>query len=793
MSVLLPCEQERAEDETVAGFISLRTRLGAVFVIFAAIMGVAAFGIGLTGVRKDPSVDAFVSLDHPAAIAREKARAIFGLEDPVVVALAPLPGAPATVFTPEILGALQDLHEGVRLIPGVRKNDVVSIADRKWISGDNGDLLVEPILPEGDLTIEIAAQALARVRDMPMMIGLLASEEGDLATILIPVDDPDHAGDIYTEIVALAEAIVSPYADVHVAGVAAMNARLGAMVDGDTRIFVPAAVLTVFLILVIALRRWTALAGPLFVVIASAVVGIGAMGWLDARYYLITTALPVIIMAIAVADSLHVTSYYMRARRLDASINAATAARIAIGKTWLPVTLTTVTTIAGFIGLSFGAAMKPISEFGLFAAVGSGAAWVFSLTALPAILILTNLRPSTAHKFDNQGGGGREGGASSVERIVLQAASVASRRPVAISLALLATLIGLGTSAREASFDYERKRYFLNSDPVRIADARINAELGGVNFLDVVISTEESAGLMTPGALQAIAALKQEIRSLPGVVKITAIDDYVSLMHQALNGAPFGALPTRANAPAQYMLLFEASAPPDEFKSLIDYEHQQALVRAQLSSDQYSATRDVVRALNEHLAEWSRETGLTAAVSGRVAVNEGWMSRLAENHFRGLGLAAAFVFVASILAFRAIGPAVIVMVPVAVGILFVYAAMGIFRIDIAPATSMTAAIATGLGVDFGTHLIAHIRRRMRAGASLTEAMSGEYAVVGRACFFSAIALATALAVICLSSAPPLRWFGMLVAAAAIGSLVGAIYIIPAALSLIDRLTKGARP
>ena len=159
------------------------------------------------------------------------------------------------------------------------------------------------------------------------------------------------------------------------------------------------------------------------------------------------------------------------------------------------------------------------------------------------------------------------------------------------------------------------------------------------------------------------------------------------------------------------------------------------------------------------------------------------MTRLAQRHFVALGLAAAMVFVASVIAFRAFGPALLAMVPVGIGVLSVYATMGLLDVDIAPATSMTAAIATGLGVDFGIHLIAHFRTRLRAGATLKDALSGHYLLVSRACFYSALALGVALAVLCLSGAPPLRWFGVLVSAGAFGSLVGALLVLPALLVL----------
>jgi hypothetical protein len=60
-----------------------------------------------------------------------------------------------------------------------------------------------------------------------------------------------------------------------------------------------------------------------------------------------------------------------------------------------------------------------------------------------------------------------------------------------------------------------------------------------------------------------------------------------------------------------------------------------------------------------------------AADSGRVAVTEGWMSRLAERHCVGPDLAVQMVFLTSMVAFRAVAPALLAMVTVVIGVRFV--------------------------------------------------------------------------------------------------------------------------
>lgn len=478
------------------------------------------------------------------------------------------------------------------------------------------------------------------------------------------------------------------------------------------------------------------------------------------------------------ADCLHFSIYYLKACANRPERTAREAALVALSRTWLPISVTSITTAAGLVGLSFGAAMQPISEFGLFAAVGVLAAWVFSLTVLPAMTVLLNPRPPIASRAADQ--------PTFLERAIAAFSQQALRRPGAALGLLIGFAVLLAVFASSARFDYERQRYFAADDAVRLADVELGQRLGGFNFLDFSISAGEPEALLTPAALTAIAALRARLTDHSLVSKVTGIDEQIALMHEVLTNASPGVLPSAPRAPAQYMFLYEASAQPDDFRQQIDYAQQRGLVRAQLITDRYSLTAPLVREAEALATEWSRDSGLAATVSGRLAVNEGWMSALAHGHFRGLGMAMVLVFGVAWIAFHRLAPAALAMLPVLVGVASIYAMMGAFAIDIAPATSMCAAIATGLGVDFGIHLIACLRRRLREGATLAEALQGQYALVARACFYSAFALTVALGVICLSSAPPLRWFGFLVGAGAIGSLIGALVVIPAVLALWHR-------
>lgn len=165
-----------------------------------ALIVIVAFAAGLANVTKDPSVDAFVPADHRFALARDEARETFGLEDPIIVGIAST--SHRGLFSVEALGALQRLDDAVRELPGVRGNEVRSLASVRAIWGEDGDLAVEWIIPRDALTPDAADIALERLGHMPMLTedqhpahsGFDASDQEGLLHLLLPDNGGEGKG-----------------------------------------------------------------------------------------------------------------------------------------------------------------------------------------------------------------------------------------------------------------------------------------------------------------------------------------------------------------------------------------------------------------------------------------------------------------------------------------------------------------------------------------------------------------------------------------------------------------------
>ena len=148
-------------------------------------------------------------------------------------------------------------------------------------------------------------------------------------------------------------------------------------------------------------------------------------------------------------------------------------------------------------------------------------------------------------------------------------------------------------------------------------------------------------------------------------------------------------------------------------------------------------------------------------------------------------MALITIWAVAALSFRSLTGGVLALLPVAVSVLLTYAAMSLTGIRLSVATSMIAAIAIGIGVDFATHTIDRLRELVgaRNGDSDT-ALRDMYATTGRALMFNFLAVFAGFGVLMVSHVPSLVQFGLLVAVAVAASFVASLTVLPALLTLV---------
>ncbi len=739
------------------------------------IAGLAAF---VPQIHKDTSSDAFIAKDDPVVLYRDQVREIFGLEDPIVVAV--INDGPEGIFNPDSLALVDNLTQAIAKLPNVDPDRVTSLATESNIVGTFDGMEVSDFFDPYPTTQTRADEIRAAIADFPLYQGSLVARDGNATLIVAELLVQEEAQSTYEEILAVVAATpVTAGNEVHVAGEGAISGYLATYIDRDATRLNPLAAVVITIVLVIAFRTFIGAMLPNIIVLGTLAATFGFMAAFGVSFYVITNGLATILIGIAVADSIHIMSQVYEERARDPGLSASRQgrreiARRAMSRMWKPITLTTITTMAGFAGLWLGAAMPPMKFFGLFAAIGVAAAWIYSIFFLPAALTLFPLKPSKLFRAANVND--RYG--ASLQRL----GSAALRKPW-LTLAAAAVIAMVGSAGTSRVIVQESQiENFQTDEPIYIADKEINRRMDGTNFLDIVIETEEPEALFRPDHLRRIEALQTFVEQFPAVRGSTSVVDYIKQMHKAVNENQdeFYSIPDDEFLIAQLFLLYSVSGDPDDFEEEIDTDYSLANVRFNLHVADYQLLTEIIPSIQSYVENEFNNDEIKAHLSGRVMVNYAWLKTIGDNHVRSLLLSLVFVWIAAAMMFRSILAGALSLIPVGMALLLVYAVMGFGGIWLGIGTSMFAAIAIGLGIDFSIHTLDRMKELiMNRQGDFDERMADLFPSTGRALFFNFAALALGFLVLTTSEVPPLIRFGLLVAVAVTTSFIASMTILPA--------------
>ena len=746
-------------------------------VIVLSLVLIVLAGLSLPGLYKDTSADAFIAEDNPALIYKNKVKAIFGLADPMVMAIV----NPAGIYNPETLQLLYDLHMRIEALPNVDPDRLTSLVSASNIRGDEEGMIVEDFFSPDVPQTQIEADAIrAAIDQFPLYQGSLVAKDGSAALIVAELLDNSKAEQTYKALMDIAAEAGAGGVQIHVAGEGAITGYLGAYIDSDAKRLNPLAGVIITFILFLAYRTVRGTLLPNVIVAATVVSSLGVMAASGVAFFVVTNALIVILIGIAVADSIHIFSQYYEERAKYPDAGAQELVIRAMNEIWRPITLTTMTTVAGFMGLYLASSMPPFRYLGLFSAFGVTVAWIYSMTFLPATLSLLKVRPSQAYKVNKQG-------MANVDRFGQLMSAVGERviaHPrIVIGAGIVVILVGLAGALR-VQVNEDRIATFHSSEPIFIADKTLNALTDGTNTLDIVIETPEVEDLFEPHNLQKIEGLQVFLDSLPTVGGSRSVVDYIKQMYQSLNGSDpaFYRIPDDKELIAQLFLLYSASAEPTDFEEEIDYDYRLANVRVSINTGRYTENKALIDAVQEYIdTHFDQPERLSATLSGRVNLNYHWVAQIGQSHFLSVGIALLLVFSMAALVFRSFVAGVFAMIPVLTAILFVYALMGMFDIWLGIGTSMFASVAIGLGVDFSIHTIDRIKHLFRdcAGEDVDTTLAKLFPSTGRALLFNFLAIGLGFGVLMLSEVVPLYRFGSIVLLAVSASFLASMTLLPA--------------
>jgi len=417
---------------------------------------------------------------------------------------------------------------------------VNSIMSTQYIYGEGDTIIVSELVPDDfSGTPEEIAELKRRIASWDLYQGSLVSEDHSSTQMLITlnVKTEDNARPevtkFLTEIRQLAKEIFTDDAKLYFSGLPILNATVNESIIADNVLLIPLVVVVVLTVLFLSFRRLIFVVLPISTVLIAVIWTIGLTGLLELKLSIITTILPVILVAIGHAYGVHILTHYVKEFR-DKELSLEEHRQLVFDlmrKMIKPIFIAAITTMTGFISFCF-TPIVPMQEFGFSASVGVAAVFIVAIFFIPSMLLLRgpkNIKQMAAHHKVNRT---NDRFSSVVASIFL---AIARRKYLVLFLSVLVIFISIFGISRIV-VDNSVVDFFKNETDISKSDRFISEHFGGSKELNLVIQADTTEELLHPDVLLAIDSLSDYLTNhVPLVGKVVGYTDVIKRVNQVVN------------------------------------------------------------------------------------------------------------------------------------------------------------------------------------------------------------------------------------------------------------------
>ena len=756
------------------------------------LVGIAASGTAFLGFSADHRI--YFAKDNPQLLAYEAMEDTYAMGGNVFFAVAP---EDRDATSARALEATAWLTEQSWQIPYATRVD--SLTNFQHTTADGDDILVRDLVDEaalGDAGERSRIRAVAL--DEPRLAARLIARDGAVGginvNVRLPGDDETAEGLRVAEFVrGLANEFRQrfPGIDVRLTGMVIFNQTFMDVSLKDLKALVPASFAAMTLMLFLLIRGLGGTVAIMLVVALSVMTSVGLGGWIGLPMTAAGAIAPIVVLTVAIANCVHVYSTLVHSMRAEASraladgggdaplsrIRTGVLKRDAIAESvrvnLQPVFLASLTTTLGFLSMNFSE-VPPFRQLGTFVAFGVGAAFVLSVTFLPALLSLLPIRVrATGYRLD--------GAMATLAEFVVR-----RRRLVGWGGGLVVVVL-VGSVPRNELNDVFL-HYFDESIEFRRDADFTTRNLTGMYALEYSLGSGEPGGIYAPAYLADVSAFAEWYKEQPETIHVDVVTDTFRRLNMSMHGddpAEYR-LPGSRELAAQYLLLYELSLPAG-----LDLNHQididKSATRMVVATETLSSNE--VLALDRRALQWladhapsivrpeSSGTTLMFAYLGRRNI----VSMLA-----GTTVALVGISLVLILALKSLRLGLTSLVPNLVPGALGFGIWGLAVGEVGVSLSVVTAMTLGIVVDDTVHFLSKYRRaRRELGCASPDAVRVAFRTVGRALFTTSVVLVAGFIVVSLSSFEMNAGMGKLTALVIALALLADFFLLPPLLMKVE--------
>ncbi len=751
-------------------------------VVLLGLMSCVAVAVGLRDVSLSSDYRVFFSEQDPQKLAFDELEEVFTKTDNVVFVVKPADG---DVFERDTLAVLQSLTERAWTLPHATRVD--SITNFVHSYAEDEDIVIEELVhaPAADLLDEDLVEIRAVATSEPLLVGGLLATDAAAAGVNVTLRLPRESPAEVTETARAARALAAdierehPGVEVRASGMALMNdAFMEASIE-DMMVIIPVMYAVMLIVLAVLLRSIVATGVVVLIVAMSSAVTVGVAGWFGYPLTPPTASAPTVVLTLAVADGVHL---FLSARgELQAGASRTDAVANALRTNFRPVLLTSLTTIVGFACLNFAEA-PPYWHLANMTVAGVGAAFLYSVTVLPALLLVLPWRVPAR--------------TVSRHRLMDRIADVVLQHRTRLVVGGLVTAVCLGVAASRLESNDQFLEYFDDSITFRPDTEFMMEHLTGIYTVEYAVQAGGESAINEPEYLRALDGFTLWLRAQPEVSHVYSYADIIKRINQNLHEgrAEHYAVPPTREAASQELMLYEMSLPVGlDLNDRIDVARSSTRVSVTLRD---LSSRELL-AFKARSEAWLRDNA-PEAMHARATSPVIIFTTLSQENTKSMmvGNLASLLLISACLVF-ALGSwrlGLLSIVPNLLPILFGYGLWALLFSQINIVASIAGTVCLGIIVDDTIHFLTKYRlARTTGGMSPPEAIRATLNAVGPALVATTAVLFFGFGVLTQSGFQMNSDLGLLVVLVVGFALLHDLLLLPALLSFAERGEASSNP
>lgn len=449
---------------------------------------------------------------------------------------------------------------------------------------------------------------------------------------------------------------------------------------------------------------------------------LGIMGWIGKEISIITIMSPIFTIVMGSADGLHFMSHYLD--KVENDLEKETAVAHTLKEVGIPMIMTTLTTIAGFLSLIVGS-LPSMVEMAIFASIGIGLAGISTWLFLPMVLINTR-------KFKKRKGQSHILVSGWLKKIWGKPSFLIAICVIIIALPGIASL----------KTEFNQLSVFKKDTEVYESFEKIMEVNDGA--LPIFIELETAVDPLAKSLSEIIMEKENELLETGMVVKAISVYDLMSTFNKQIYSLDQPEYPkNNAIVNLIYNLALNQENSPVENFLLRDEKISRMMVFPKDLND------NTLEAIEEIIRSWNTDAMKLTPI-GLPFIMKEVNDSIIKSQTRSLIAALAIVLLMLLWTYKNVKLAFFAIIPIGLTLGVQFSFMGYIGMTLNVITATMASITIGVGIDYAIHFVSLYQLHLREGSGPSEAVERAFASSARPIIANALGLSVGMSALFFS-------------------------------------------